>query len=67
MTILIISHSIGRAIRHQNDWASLILIDSRYKGLHIQNKLPSWIKNSLISSLSFGQIIKSVAQFMKSK
>jgi len=40
MCMKAVNQSIGRAIRHRNDWASLILIDQRYSTNRIQNKLP---------------------------
>ena len=41
--IVNISRYKGRAIRHQNDWASLILIDQRYATTRIQSKLPQCV------------------------
>ena len=42
-----INQAIGRAIRHKGDWASILLLDSRYTQPRIQSKLPGWIKASL--------------------
>lgn len=44
-----VNQSIGRAIRHREDYASIILIDKRYAGQRIQDKLPGWIKTGLVS------------------
>ena len=41
-----VNQAIGRAIRHKNDWASILLFDARYTGTQIQAKLPGWIKTS---------------------
>ncbi|KAJ7857745.1 helicase C-terminal domain-containing protein [Mycena leptocephala] len=38
-----VNQSIGRAIRHREDWASLILLDKRYGSASIRAKLPKWI------------------------
>lgn len=54
---------IGRAIRHRNDWASLLLLDRRYSNPSIRNKLPKWIGNKLMVSEAFGQTIKDLARF----
>ncbi|KAL4919114.1 helicase C-terminal domain-containing protein [Aspergillus aurantiobrunneus] len=43
----IVNQCIGRAIRHRNDYAAIILIDKRYERPNIQAKLPGWIKQSL--------------------
>lgn len=58
-----VNQSIGRAIRHRNDWASLLLLDRRYSNPSIRNKLPKWIGNKLMVSEAFGQTIKDLARF----
>ena len=47
-----VNQCIGRAIRHINDYAAIIMIDRRYDTPRIQGKLPSWIRGSLVSSPS---------------
>lgn len=40
-----VNQSVGRAIRHANDYASIILLDERYTtDSRIQNGLPSWLR-----------------------
>lgn len=68
-----VNQSIGRAIRHVNDYAAILLVDSRYattssKGSlsHPTNKLPQWIKNCLIPSPgNYGEILRLLHQFFK--
>lgn len=43
-----VNQSIGRAIRHRNDYAAIVMIDRRYNKPHIQGKLPAWIRQSLV-------------------
>ncbi|KAI9509200.1 DNA repair helicase [Russula earlei] len=62
-----VNQSIGRAIRHKNDWSMLVLVDARYQSEKIHNKLPSWIGKSLIVTQSFGQAIKTAGQFFANK
>lgn len=42
-----VNQTIGRVIRHKNDWASIVLMDARYAQERIRGKLPGWIKKSL--------------------
>ncbi|CAG8410021.1 unnamed protein product [Penicillium salamii] len=42
-----VNQCIGRAIRHVNDYAAIIMIDRRYESPRIQGKLPGWIRGSL--------------------
>jgi chromosome transmission fidelity protein 1 len=44
-----VNQSIGRAIRHREDYATIILIDKRYTSTSIQDKLPGWIKAGLVN------------------
>ncbi|KAF7299172.1 Chl1 helicase [Mycena indigotica] len=62
-----VNQSIGRAIRHQNDWASLILLDKRYGSPSIRKKLPQWIGGRLLVSDGFGKAIRELALFYKNK
>lgn len=47
-----VNQCIGRAIRHVNDYAAIIMIDRRYDTPRIQSKLPGWIQGSLVTSSS---------------
>ncbi|KAF6757547.1 helicase C-terminal domain-containing protein [Ephemerocybe angulata] len=58
-----VNQSIGRAIRHRNDWATLLLLDRRYATSSIRSKLPKWIGSKLTVNEVFGQTIKELAAF----
>lgn len=48
-----VNQSIGRAVRHRNDYAAVLLLDQRYTWAHTQAALPSWIRASLSSHTKF--------------
>ncbi|KIM43305.1 hypothetical protein M413DRAFT_18375 [Hebeloma cylindrosporum] len=62
-----VNQSIGRAIRHRGDWASLLLVDRRYSTPSIRNKLPKWIGNRVVITEGFGQTVKEMGTFFRSK
>ncbi|KAG5648406.1 hypothetical protein DXG03_004980 [Asterophora parasitica] len=62
-----VNQSIGRAIRHREDWASLILLDRRYASTSIRNKLPKWIGNGLTIAEGFGHAVKGLGAFYRNK
>lgn len=67
-----VNQAIGRAIRHKDDWASIILMDERYRQERIKSKLPGWIKESLPSggtkaSTAQKDVVEDVAGFFRAK
>ncbi|XP_057736691.1 uncharacterized protein LOC130951952 isoform X1 [Arachis stenosperma] len=70
-----VNQSIGRAIRHINDYAAILLVDTRYASdsskrslSHPVNKLPQWIKDRLVSSTNnYGEVHRLLHQFFKFK
>ncbi len=65
-----VNQSIGRAIRHQNDYASIILMDKRYGHGRIQGKLPGWIRGSLVQDADkkpFTAVMSSLSSFFRLK
>lgn len=61
-----VNQSIGRAIRHRNDYAAIIMIDKRYNTPRVQGKLPAWIRQSFVSGpapSSTEAILKELSKF----
>lgn len=44
-----VNQCVGRAIRHANDYAAVVLIDERYAQAHIQEKLSQWVRKRIVS------------------
>ncbi|KAL9042613.1 MAG: hypothetical protein Q9180_000484 [Flavoplaca navasiana] len=65
-----VNQSIGRAIRHQKDFASILLLDRRYSTPRIADKLPGWIKQSFEdrkAPATFPEIIRGLRDFFQTK
>ncbi|XVF74583.1 hypothetical protein PTKIN_Ptkin13bG0121400 [Pterospermum kingtungense] len=68
-----VNQSIGRAIRHINDYAAILLVDTRYASdsskrsfSHASSKLPQWIKDRLVSATNnYGEVHKLLHQFFR--
>jgi chromosome transmission fidelity protein 1 len=65
-----VNQSIGRAIRHANDYASIILADYRYTSdSKIWRGLPAWLRSEVPdqSSSTFDRVFKDVRSFFSDK
>lgn len=64
-----VNQSIGRAIRHKGDYASILLLDRRYKAPRIEGKLPAWIRQGIVKGGAdgFGQVVESLRTFFEGK
>lgn len=62
-----VNQCIGRAIRHINDYATVLLIDERFRQERIKRKLPNWIQTSLRTPNNFGAAQGQLAKFFKQK
>ncbi|KAL6584667.1 hypothetical protein OROMI_003956 [Orobanche minor] len=69
-----VNQSVGRAIRHINDYAAILLVDARYASDSTKrsfshsttDKLPQWIKSRMVSSASnYGEVHRLLHQFFK--
>jgi chromosome transmission fidelity protein 1 len=62
-----VNQSIGRAIRHKNDYACVLLLDKRFSQPRIRNKLPKWMSKNIQNPQAYGLFIGKMAKFFKSK
>ena len=65
-----VNQSIGRAIRHRGDYASIVLVDRRYGTERIRAKLPGWIKTGLVGDShekGLPQLMAALGGFFRGK
>ncbi|KAH7212002.1 helicase C-terminal domain-containing protein [Fusarium oxysporum] len=65
-----VNQSIGRAIRHQGDYAAIVLVDRRYGTERIRGKLPGWIRGGLVKDShekGLGGLMGAVGGFFRGK
>ena len=65
-----VNQSIGRAIRHKGDYASIVLLDRRYGTARIKEKLPGWIRAAVernAGSERFGAALEDMRRFFAEK
>ncbi|KAF5919383.1 hypothetical protein HPG69_009864, partial [Diceros bicornis minor] len=55
-----VNQSIGRAIRHQKDFASIVLLDQRYARPPVLAKLPAWIRDRVEVKATFGPALAAM-------
>jgi chromosome transmission fidelity protein 1 len=62
-----VNQSIGRAIRHKEDYATIVLLDKRYATPRIGKKLPKWIGDHVENYDKFGKIMGVTSKFFREK
>lgn len=65
-----VNQSIGRAIRHQNDFAALLLLDVRYGRSEIRQGLPGWIQDAVrvpAAGAGFGTVMRDLGAWWREK
>jgi chromosome transmission fidelity protein 1 len=62
-----VNQAIGRAVRHQGDWACIILVDQRWEGTRVRGKLAGWIGESVTGGSGFGEIVGRVGSFFRGR
>ncbi|GIZ48504.1 hypothetical protein CKM354_001156100 [Cercospora kikuchii] len=69
VTMRSVNQAIGRAIRHKDDWASILLFDARYADERFRRKLPGWIRDCVDTKAdgNVGSVVKELGQFFERK
>lgn len=63
-----VNQSVGRAIRHANDYATIILCDQRYvTDQRIWHGLPAWLKRGGEKQKGFDNAVDDVKRFFESR
>ncbi|KIX92272.1 uncharacterized protein Z520_12018 [Fonsecaea multimorphosa CBS 102226] len=63
-----VNQSIGRVIRHRNDYAAILMVDRRFSSERISRKLPGWIHGSMKDGLrDWTAIEKGIHVFFRGK
>lgn len=67
-----VNQSIGRGIRHANDYAVIIFADSRFASPRISNKLPKWIRSRMptnpeANDTRIGGVMRNIRDFFRDK
>ncbi|XP_058415053.1 ATP-dependent DNA helicase DDX11 isoform X1 [Diceros bicornis minor] len=62
-----VNQSIGRAIRHQKDFASIVLLDQRYARPPVLAKLPAWIRDRVEVKATFGPALAAMRKFHRER
>lgn len=58
-----VNQSIGRAIRHANDYALIFLLDKRYVRPEIKSKLSQWVSKRLQAQCYVDEIMEDTIRF----
>ncbi|EKG22592.1 Helicase-like DEXD box c2 type [Macrophomina phaseolina MS6] len=62
-----VNQCVGRAIRHRNDYASILLVDRRYESDRIKVKFPGWIRGSLRKGDGIQVVKRGLVEFFAGK
>ncbi|CUM57016.1 unnamed protein product [Debaryomyces fabryi] len=65
-----VNQSIGRSIRHKNDYSVIYLFDQRYGLNKNQDKLSGWVKQKLFTRsrcTEFNQVVDETREFFRKK
>lgn len=62
-----VNQCIGRAVRHRDDYACVLLMDHRFGRQRVQNKLPKFLRRDLGVAREFSDVIMDVRKFFKKR
>jgi chromosome transmission fidelity protein 1 len=65
-----VNQSVGRAIRHREDYAAILMVDKRFSNSRVKGKLPGWIREGLVNDAgekNFGQLMGTLGGFFRTK
>ncbi|BES92585.1 HELICc2 [Nesidiocoris tenuis] len=62
-----VNQCIGRAVRHKNDFATVLLLDRRYQATNHVQLLPKWISASLQIQNKFGPVLGLLGKFFRDR
>jgi len=63
-----VNQSIGRVIRHRNDYAAILMVDRRFATDRIRQKLPGWIQASMDRNVErWAEVEDGLSQFFRNR
>lgn len=60
MCMKAVNQCIGRAVRHKDDYATVLLVDERFNRSSTKSSLPGWIKRSLRTPNGYQECFKFI-------
>lgn len=61
--LTMVNQSIGRAVRHKNDFASIVLMDQRFSRNTTVQKLPNFVRRDLKTATTFSMLEDDIRKF----
>ena len=62
-----VNQSVGRAIRHRNDYATILFADHRYAREPVRRQLPQWLQPRVSVAGSFGEVQRALCLFFQGR
>ncbi|KAK8797381.1 hypothetical protein WA158_004589 [Blastocystis sp. Blastoise] len=58
------NQSVGRALRHKDDWAAIVFLDKRFKQTYLISLLPDWINKNITVSTDYKVAFNSLKEYI---